>query len=79
MDLPQLEGRVAEEQVLGFTPDISSYAQFDRYEHVYYWDLTNGFPEDKKSIGHWLGVAEVAMDVMAYFVLAASGKVFIRR
>ena len=29
LDLPQLEGRVAEEQVLGFTPDISSYAQFD--------------------------------------------------
>ena len=39
----------------------------------------NGVPEDKKSVGRWLGVAEVAMDVMAYFVLAASGKVLIRK
>ena len=70
LNLPQLKGRVAVEQVLGFTPDISSYAHFDWYQHVYYWDLTNGF---------WLGVAEVAMDVMAYFVLAASGKVLIRK
>ena len=67
LNLTLLEGRVAEEQVLGFTPDISSYAQFDWYQHVYYWDPTNGFPEDKKSVGHWLGVAEVATDVMAYF------------
>ena len=79
MDLTQLEGRVAEEQVLGFTPDISRYAQFDWYQHIYYWDQTNGFLEDKKSVGHWLGVAEVAMDMMAYFVLAASGKVLIRK
>ena len=79
LDLPQLEGRVAEEQALGFTQDISSYAQFDWYQHVYYWDPTNGFLEDKKSVGHWLGVAEVVTDVMAYFVLAVSGKVLIRK
>jgi hypothetical protein len=31
LDMPQLQGRVPDEEVLGSTPDISQYAQFDWY------------------------------------------------
>ena len=79
LDMPQLEGRVAEEDVLGSTPDISNYAQFDWYEPVWYMDPTAQFPGEKKLLGRWLGVAQVSIDIMAFFILQGTGKVVMRK
>jgi hypothetical protein len=64
--------------VTGSTPDITAcYAQFDWYEHVFYWDPAVKFPDDRKLIGRWLGVAEVAIDELAFYILTKTCKVII--
>jgi hypothetical protein len=79
LDIPDLEGRVPAEVVTGSTPDITAYVQFDWYEHVFYWDPAVKFPDDRKLIGRWLGVAEVAIDELAFYILTKTGKVIIRK
>ena len=79
LDLPQLDGRVPEEFVMGSTPDISPYAQFDWYEPVWYIMPEAKFPHEKKRLGRWLGIAEVSTDVMASFILTETGKVIVRK
>ena len=79
LDMPQLQGRVPEEDVLGSTPDISQYAQFDWYEPVMYWDPVAGFPHEQKLLGRWVGVAEVSTDLMAFYILTKTGKIIVRK
>ena len=63
----------------GSTPGISPYAQFDWYEHVRYMEPKAKFPYEKAMYGRWLGVAESSTDVMASYILAATGKVIVRK
>lgn len=77
--LPRLGGRTAEEHVLGSTPDISAYAQFDWYEPVFYHEPVPTFPYQKKRIGYWIGVEECTVDVMASRILTNTGHVVIRK
>jgi hypothetical protein len=79
LDMPQLQGRVPDEDVLGSTPDISQYAQFDWYEPVLYWDPVGTFPHEQKLLGRWLGVAEVSTDLMAFYLLTKTGKTIVRK
>ena len=79
LDMPQLQGRVPDEDVLGSTPDISQYAQFDWYEPVLYWDPVGNFPHEQKLLGRWIGVAEVSTDLMAFYILTKTGKVVVRK
>ncbi|KAI2511643.1 Reverse transcriptase (RNA-dependent DNA polymerase) [Fragilaria crotonensis] len=75
----EVHGRVPDEDVLGCTPDISQYAQFDWYEPVMYWDPVGSFPFEQKLFGRWIGVAEVSTDLMAFYILTRSGKVIVRK
>jgi hypothetical protein len=77
LNIPQIEGRVPHEAVTGSTPDISPHTQFDWYEYVWYHEPIAQFPYDKKLLGRWLGVAECSIDIMAYYILTATGKVII--
>ena len=79
LDLPQLNGEVPESYVLGSTVDISAYAQFDWYEYVWYSEPTATFPNERKCLGRWLGIAEVSTDVMASYILTDAGSVIIRK
>jgi hypothetical protein len=79
LDIPYLEGRVAEENVKGSTPDISPYALFDWYQLVWYYTPTEAFPHQKKVIGRWLGVADHCTDAMAYHILPRSCDPIIRK
>ena len=79
LEMPQLQGRVPEEDVLGSTPDISQYAQFDWYEPVMYWDPISGFPHEQKLLGRWIGVAKVSTDLMAFYILTRKGKIVVRK
>jgi transposase len=51
LDMPQLQGRVPDKDVLGSTPDTSQYAQFDWYEPALYWDPVGNFPHEQKLLG----------------------------
>jgi hypothetical protein len=44
-----MEGRTPWEVVLGRTPDISTLAEYDFYEPVWYYD-TEDFPELKRRL-----------------------------
>ena len=52
---------------------------FDWYQAVYYWTPTAGFPEDKKLIGRYLGLAETCVDELAYNILTDTCKIIIRK
>ena len=55
---------------MGFTPDISSFLQFEFYEPIYYFDEFNsGFPFSKEKLGRWLGPTENCGDAMTFFIL----------
>ena len=79
LDIPELDGRVAEENVKGSTPDISAYAMFDWYQLIWYYTPVAEFPHQKKTIGRWLGVAENCTDDLAYTILPKSCKVVVRK
>jgi hypothetical protein len=70
--IPSLNDRVPAERIEGNTPDISEYAQFDWYEHVWYIDPSVQFPEDQKRLGRWIGVAHDVGQAMTSWVLPAS-------
>jgi hypothetical protein len=76
--MPKLEHRIPTEATLGSTPDISSYAQFDWYEPVYFYERQAIFPTERKCIGRWLGVAENYTDILAFHILKANGEVIVR-
>jgi len=55
-NLFSMDGHMPWEIVFGNTPDISSLAEFDIYEPVWYYD-SGDFPEPKRHLGRWLGEA----------------------
>jgi hypothetical protein len=70
--LYQLHGRTPYEVLTGNTPDISEYLEFEWYQPV--WILTpSAFPEHKRTIGRWLGVAHRIGQALCYWVLPPSG------
>ena len=77
-DTWQLKGRSPEEHVTGETPDITEYVEFDWYTPVFYWEPTNKFPDGKRCIGRWLGVAHRVGQAMCYWVLPRSCQVLAR-
>ena len=79
LNIPGLEGCVPFEQVKGYTPDISPYALFTWYQPVWIYTKIAGFPEDTKEMGMWLGTDDECIDIMAFHVIVASGKVLTRK
>ena len=77
-DIHSLHDRVPCEAVEGNTPDISEYAQFDWYQHVWYHDPAVQFPNDPRKLGRWIGVAHDVGSPMTFWILPASCKVLAR-
>jgi hypothetical protein len=71
-------GRTPEEIVTGNTPDIVEDSQFEFYECVWYCDLPD-FPNDKRSIGRCLDVADNYTLNMAFRILKANGQVIVKK
>ena len=70
-----LDGRTPFEKVMGYTPDISEYTQFDWYEWIEY---NEPLFDSRVDIGRWLGPAHTAGQGLAYWVLAGTGEVKMR-
>jgi hypothetical protein len=54
------DGRTGYEEVLGETPDISEWLDFDIYDRVWYHDVAEigpGIGEEHRKPGWWLGVS----------------------
>jgi hypothetical protein len=76
-DIYVLHGRTPHEMVTGNTPDITEYVEFSWYQPIiYYEDLL--FPDTKRKIARWLGVAHRVGQALCYWLLANSGQVIAR-
>ena len=65
-NFPCLDGLTPEESVHARVADISAYAQFGWYDHVWYID------QGERKLGRWLGVAEGHGAPMTYWILPKS-------
>jgi hypothetical protein len=63
--------------VTGRTPDISEYVEFAWYELLWYYDHDD-FPEDRRRLGRWLGVAHRVGQACCYYILPHSGEPIVR-
>jgi hypothetical protein len=70
--LYSLHGHTPFEMVTGNTPDISEYLAFSWYQPIYFCDAT-AFPEKRKLMGRWLGVAHNVGQAMCFWLLPKSG------
>jgi hypothetical protein len=61
-------GRTPMEILTGDTPDISEYMSFQWYQLVWYLN-GDSFPNDKKKLGHWLGVSHRVGQAMCFWIL----------
>jgi hypothetical protein len=74
----KLEGRTPYEIVCGRTPDISEYLDYAWYETVWYYDQEANFPEPRRKMAKWLGVAHRVGQALCYYVLPSSGRPIVR-
>ena len=62
----ELQGEVPETIMIGQTADISNICEYDWYEWVMFLDNVTSYPEDKRTLGRYLGPA---IDVGSFFLL----------
>ena len=70
--LYSLHGRTSYELVTGDTPDISEYVEFEWYQPIWYYEA-NAFPEERRKLGRWIGVAHRIGQAMCYWIIPESG------
>ena len=71
----KLNGRTPIEKVIGETPDISEYVDFDFYDLV--WYHTGKYPRVRKdhlALGQWMGVTRRVGKDMSYWVMPIYGE-----
>jgi hypothetical protein len=74
-------GRTGYEDVIGETPDISEWLDFDFYDLVWYHDPPGTMAETTEEIrklGRWLGVANRVGSALTYWILTQASKVIAR-
>jgi hypothetical protein len=74
-------GRTGYEDVVGETPDISEWMDFDFYDLIWYHDPPDTMAEmttEIRKLGRWLGVANRVGSALTYWVLTRAGKVLAR-
>jgi hypothetical protein len=70
--LHQLQGRTPYEVLTGNTPDISEFLEYEWYQPVWYFDPT-AFPNQRKILARWIGIAHRVGQAMCYWLLPQSG------
>lgn len=71
-----LDGRTGYEEVVGCTPDISEYLDFEFYDLVWYFKEKHpGVADDARVLGRWLGVSHRVGSDMCYWILTESGQI----
>jgi hypothetical protein len=77
--MDKLDGRTPTEVVTGTTPDISQYTQFDWYKPIRFLDNRLVFPNERKLLGRFLGVAKNCTEEMSYRMLNEAGIILTRK
>lgn len=74
-----LGDRTPIEVLTGDTPDISELFDFELYEPVSYLNNPDiKFPQAKRKLGRWMGIAESVGQAMCYYILNENGNIITR-
>jgi len=74
--IPRLEGRTPYELVHGYTPDLSSFVDFEFYQLIWYVVMPVPlFPHPRRNIGRWLGPSKTIMPDLVFKILTKTGHV----
>jgi hypothetical protein len=74
-----LNWRTPIEWLLGYTPDITTFLQFEFWEPVYYSKYDATFPEDPTELlGRFVGLSEHVGNAMTFKVLSSAEQVIHR-
>jgi hemolysin activation/secretion protein len=61
------------EHYTGQTPNIAVLSTYSFYDYGWYWNAEEGFPDQQRVLGQWLGVSHDLGLLLTYFVLPKSG------
>jgi hypothetical protein len=67
-----LDERIPVEHYTGHTPNITALCTYSFYDYCWYWSSEEGFPDQQRVLGHWLGVSHDISRPLTYFVLPKS-------
>ena len=71
----ELQGEVPKTIMIEQTVDISNICEYDWYEWVMLRDNTTSYPDDKQTLGRYLGPATDVGSTMCYKILKADGQI----
>ena len=69
----KLHGRTPYKIITGYTPDISEYLDYSWYQTIWYYDEQANFPEPRRRLAKWLGVAHRVGQALCFYILPESG------
>ena len=70
-----LDGQVPETVMMGQTADISHLCEYELFDWVMFYEPVNGYPNDKVTIGRYIGPAIDVGTAMTMKILKANGGV----
>ena len=73
LDIYALDGQVPETVMMGQTADISHLCEYEWFDWVMYYEPVNGYPNDKVTIGRYLGPAIDVGTAMTMKILKPNG------
>jgi hypothetical protein len=71
-DIAALNERTPFEHYTGHTPNIAALCTYSFYDYCWYWSSEEGFPDQQRVLGHWLGVSHDIGGPLTYFILPKS-------
>ena len=74
----EIQGEVPEKIMTGQTADIGNICEYDWYEWVTLRDKTTSYPDDKRTLGIYLGLETDVGSAMCYKILKADGQISFR-
>jgi hypothetical protein len=54
------------------TPNIAALCTYSFYDYCWHWSSEEGFPDQQRVLGHWLGVCHDIGGPLTYFILPKS-------
>jgi hypothetical protein len=74
-DTYELQGQVPQSVVTGQLVDISRLAEFAFYDWIYWYDNTASYPDEKKTLGRYLGPSRDYGSAMCAKILKKNGQI----
>jgi hypothetical protein len=60
------------EHYTGHTPNIAVLCTYSFYDFCWFWDSEQGFPDQQRVLGQWLGISHDIGGPLTYFILPKS-------